>query len=463
MAFACEHPACGRTYLRKEHLTRHTKIHDAVRAFECPKCDAKFSRGDTLRRHMQLHGPRASAPAQGRVSRACLACHGSKTRCDGAVPSCAPCAERGRSCTYPATSNSASQRDPKPRGEPDSNQRPAVASHGSYHRAPDVSLREASPTKAPMGATTTSHAISEHLLDIYFSEFHSSWPVIRRHTVTGRPQPRSLLRTIGAIALFFDGRPESRTEAIQAHNQLLEEAQHEAGALLIQARMGAINSPTEDLLPRLQYILLCMILCAYRPDKSIDIPLEMKGAIVELFKLIGVYEQSKIWASIPLQRDDYYPLLARDSYQRLGLLHYKLHLLLNIRLIKIFPWKKFDHSLNPSVLNVSIPMHKAWWDREPQCAGWTAQMEEALAGVSEGDLWGSSGSSLTISAMVPWMAGAGEGGGPAALPVAFLAFDKYLALAVHCWCARPEGEPDAVFVGRINALIYAPIFPDAVK
>lgn len=230
-----------------------------------------------------------------------------------------------------------------------------------------------------------------------------------------------------------------------------------------QARIGKIDSPTEDLLPRLQYILLCMILCAYRPDKSIDTSLEMKGAIVELFKLVGVYEQSKISVSIPLKRDDYYPLLARDSYQRLGLLHYKLHLLLNIRLIKIFPWKKFDHSLNPSILNVGIPMHKAWWDREPQCADWTAQMEAALADVSEGDLWGSTGSSLTISAMIPWMAGLGEGGGPAALPVAFLAFDKYLALAVNCWCARPEGEPDAVFVERINVLIYAPIFPDAVK
>lgn len=146
-------------------------------------------------------------------------------------------------------------------------------------------------------------------------------------------------------------------------------------------------------------------------------------------------------------------------WKRLGLLHYKLHLLLNIRLIDIFPWKKFDHSLDPSTLDVRIPMHRAWWDGEPQCAGWTAQMETALAGVNEGDLWGTTGSSLTISALAAWMVeSTGEGGRPATLPLAFLAFDKYLALAVRCWCARVEGEPDGVFVERIRPLIYAPVF-----
>ncbi|EJT82133.1 hypothetical protein GGTG_02107 [Gaeumannomyces tritici R3-111a-1] len=142
--------------------------------------------------------------------------------------------------------------------------------------------------------------------------------------------------------------------------------------------------------------------------------------------------------------------------QRLELLHYKLHLLLNIQLIKASPWKKFDHSLNPSVLNESIPMHRTWWNREPRCASWTAQMAAALTGVNKCDPWGSPGFSPTISAMAPRMAGPGEGGGPAALSVVFPAFDKYIALAVYSWYARPEREPDTIFVGRIDKLIYAP-------
>ncbi|KLU87259.1 hypothetical protein MAPG_06260 [Magnaporthiopsis poae ATCC 64411] len=505
MGFTCKHPACGRSYLRKEHLTRHAKVHDAARAFACPTCDAKFTRGythlallllpacaasrltlaaqchnvqargglpkrvnriknitdgflcyfpvsDTLRRHMRLHGPRASPPAPGRVSRACRSCHGSKTRCDGVAPSCTPCADRGRPCTYPATLTVASQPGPVPSGEPDSDKRPAVCVH----------FGEASPPAAPIGAAAsvaTSNTISEQLLDVFFGQFHCSWPVVRRHTVTGRPQPMNLLRAIETIALFFCGAPESRIGAVEAHDKLLAEAQHEASTLLAQARTGEVSTPTEDLLPHLQFILLSLILCAYRPDQSIDIPLEMRGVIMELFKLVGVYDQSRISAAIPLHRDDYYPLLARDSYQ--SLLHTwradglpvgnMLHLLLNIRIIDVFPWKKFDHSLDPSILDrvligvlwsvLSIlPIKLLGFGRVSSGTIATVQLSALM-------IW----RHLTISALAAWMTGsAGRGGRPATLPLAFLAFDKYLALAVRCWCARVEGEPDVS--GTISAL-----------
>ncbi|KAK3292976.1 uncharacterized protein B0H64DRAFT_203880 [Chaetomium fimeti] len=38
-----------------------------------------------------------------RVSRACARCRLGKLRCDGQTPACAPCADRGHSCVYPAT------------------------------------------------------------------------------------------------------------------------------------------------------------------------------------------------------------------------------------------------------------------------------------------------------------------------------------------------------------------------
>lgn len=117
-------------------------------------------------------------------------------------------------------STAASQRGPVSSGEPDSNKKPPVS----------VCFRGASPPLVPIGAAaaTTSNAISEQLLDIFFGEFHSNWPVVRRHTVTGRPQPRNLLRAIETIALFFCGAPESRMSAVEAHDKLLAEAQHEA-------------------------------------------------------------------------------------------------------------------------------------------------------------------------------------------------------------------------------------------
>ncbi|KAH6847644.1 hypothetical protein B0I37DRAFT_148681 [Chaetomium sp. MPI-CAGE-AT-0009] len=38
-----------------------------------------------------------------RVSRACARCRSGKLRCDGQTPACAPCADRGHNCVYPAT------------------------------------------------------------------------------------------------------------------------------------------------------------------------------------------------------------------------------------------------------------------------------------------------------------------------------------------------------------------------
>ena len=54
----CPLPNCGRSFSRKEHLTRHLRCHSGERPFECtlPGCHRKFSRSDNLRQHVRAHG-----------------------------------------------------------------------------------------------------------------------------------------------------------------------------------------------------------------------------------------------------------------------------------------------------------------------------------------------------------------------------------------------------------------------
>ncbi|KIW04662.1 uncharacterized protein PV09_04401 [Verruconis gallopava] len=89
-------PQCERSFIRREHLRRHSAIHVATAAFICHKCLKRFTRSDVLTRHEATHFVTSSGRKQ-KGMRSCKACVVAKSRCSSTLP-CSRCIDKMIDC-----------------------------------------------------------------------------------------------------------------------------------------------------------------------------------------------------------------------------------------------------------------------------------------------------------------------------------------------------------------------------
>ncbi|PVH81143.1 hypothetical protein DL98DRAFT_625996 [Cadophora sp. DSE1049] len=90
--FTCPHPSCTKSFLRREHLTRHSRSHAPEKPYKCLHCPKAFARSDILKRHTLLHTPTSSSapfPPK-RTKIACFHCRRRRLKCDAKSP-CMAC------------------------------------------------------------------------------------------------------------------------------------------------------------------------------------------------------------------------------------------------------------------------------------------------------------------------------------------------------------------------------------
>ncbi|KAL0932843.1 C2H2 type zinc finger domain protein [Colletotrichum truncatum] len=460
MPFTCDHEGCGRSYLRKEHLTRHKKEHAKIPSFECPSCGTKFTRGDTLRRHMVLHGP--SAPPT-RVAQACVSCHRMKTRCDGQQPVCSTCHEKGKSCEWP-----------QPRGKPSSLKTVRSSPPSSSLLAaactpspdPVILMEPMMPGMPPAGLLTQTamplglmtdtdmfdfvsgsmldEGVRRQLQSVYFEHFHPQWPLLHRESFESTSQPKLLIQAVVTVGLWFSPVPEYKDLAIKFHDHLLKEMGNMLLDMLEESRQGLL-SPRSDLLPILQAVLISTILVPYRADKAIENVMMTHAMLLEIFKAIGVYDQQKINTASQLYGSNAYPWVFRELYQRLAIFQFKIHLVLQAIFITIYPALRISRNAEPAMLKINVPMPLMMWDGP--AAQWSGMIptDPELLDDDEDDI-------LIISKMCDRAILMMDN--KPLLPL--LSWDRCLGMAIWCWCMK-HSQSDREFIESIKPFVLEPL------
>ncbi|WYZ46636.1 hypothetical protein EsH8_IX_000861 [Colletotrichum jinshuiense] len=456
MPFTCDHDGCGRSYLRKEHLTRHKKEHAATPSFCCPSCGTSFTRGDTLRRHMVLHGP--SAPPT-RVAQACVPCHRTKTRCDGQQPVCSTCSDKGKCCKWPETRgksqserSSLSPSNSSAAGCTPPN--PVILPQPTAPCLPPSSMHVLTSTPPTPTTMPETHDVSPEsilsetmrlqLQNIYFTEFHPHWPLLHRQMFETTAQHTLLTRAVITVGLWFAASPDSKALAIKLHDHLLVETGNKLLDLLEQSRQGLL-SPRAELLPTFQATLIATILVPYRADKSMDNVMMTHAMLLEVFKATGVYEQSQINLGSQVYGHGMYPWLFQELYQRLAVFQFKLHLILQAIFVTIHPALRISRNAEPAMLRIKVPLPLMMWDSPAtQWYGMIPTDPELLdmdddESLVIGKMCEKATTTMDNKALVP-----------------LLSWDRCLGMAIWCWCLRGT-ESDKEFLENIKPFVLDPL------
>ena len=129
-----------------------------------------------------------------RAQKACSACHARKERCDGGYP-CTRCQRRGVTCSNSTRLAEACERQ------------------ADF----DADLAASVPR--------SSRWIAQDFIDIYFAEFHPTWPILFQATFKPSEEPCVLLQSMAMIGLWIKGDQGTRDTAMTFHHKLVSAIQ----------------------------------------------------------------------------------------------------------------------------------------------------------------------------------------------------------------------------------------------
>jgi hypothetical protein len=69
---------------------------------------------------------------------------------------------------------------------------------------------------------TSSADKIQHYVHLYFSHFHSHWPILHRHTFDIAHEPPFLVQAVIMVGLWVSGTVSGREAAIELHSKLGE-------------------------------------------------------------------------------------------------------------------------------------------------------------------------------------------------------------------------------------------------
>ncbi|RSL75149.1 hypothetical protein CEP51_011136 [Fusarium floridanum] len=187
----------------------------------------------------------------------------------------------------------------------------------------------------------------------YFLHFHPHWPLLHKKAFFQSQSYPELTAAILTAGLWVLGTPETRDKARFYHDALLKVLD----AQLFKFHESFKDSPgtRPEFLAPFKVLLIALILSTYRGAETFPSAIINSKHVWQLFDTMGVYDQEVI------NEKNTNPII-REGYQRLALLHFKVHVHLNSLLMTHFPqFKPFDY-LTPSMLKVEIPSPTSCWD-----------------------------------------------------------------------------------------------------
>ncbi|KAE8378650.1 C6 and C2H2 transcription factor [Aspergillus bertholletiae] len=265
-----------------------------------------LERIDLLRRHIRRYHPEREAP-QSRAHQACGACHVRKERCDGGYP-CNRCQQRGATCPRPrkAVHSKSKPRESQTRGDLD-----FVGS-------------------VPDG----SRWIAQDFIDIYFNEFHPTWPFLHQGTFDLPKEPCILLQSMLMIGLWIKGDQTTQDTAMRFHRKLLSAIHDQRCQWYLSDTTPRCSGDTPWPMATYQAIVLQLIFAVLiaKQETPLDLNLrcqlpdykyEMLTSLVETCRQLGLFSYPNM-----LAKYDSLPIalvwVNVEEIKRFGLALYKL-------------------------------------------------------------------------------------------------------------------------------------------
>ncbi|ENH69295.1 hypothetical protein FOC1_g10004833 [Fusarium oxysporum f. sp. cubense race 1] len=254
----------------------------------------------------------------------------------------------------------------------------------------------------------------------YFLHFHPHWPLLHKRAFLQSEHPPELTAAVLTAGLWVLDTPETKDKARFYHDALLKVIDNQ----LFKIRQPVTDSPEPrpEFLAPFQVLLIALILCTYRGVERFPSALFNSKHLWRLFQSMGVYDQK----AIDYQNSS--PII-RECYQRLALLHFKVHVHLNSILMRHFPqFKTFDY-LTPSMLKVRIPSPGSYWDRGDAALPRQGQEAEMVT-----DLLALCTKFTLLSDLVAW--------------------DFTLGMVIGCYLVRPAEESHCELIKRLDPFLF---------